>query len=776
MTPPVITFTDVWKSYPSYNRITGGIKSFLFHLPQALRELGQRRTALEGVNFEIRKGESFGFIGRNGAGKSTLLGLIAGVLAPERGTVAVNGRVSPLLELGAGFHPELTGRENILLNGVLLGLTRAEVDAHTEEIIAFSELGEFIDQPVRTYSSGMYAKLGFAVVSTLNPEILLVDEILSVGDLAFSHKCEKKFEDFRTHQDVTIVLVSHSLGSVAALCDRAAWVENKTIRMIGPAGEVIKEYEAANAPTVAVEETIAPLPPHVRTGLTVVDCSTEPARLDLYASWSEPEIPVRVTLLHGDGVRVVRRWLISPQPVVIAHTAEKGWTLSQIEPAPAVLPPEASAAITDASSAEPLLLRIQGEQAGQPYGPPAWSVVLADKEARLRYEETEKNRILSAAGNGFPPHVWPGGKTVRVVARNIVNNDAVGNFAVGMAATLSRYGIPARLYAYVSCAELAGVVSSVGDLERETDPDDIIFYHYSTEDEFLPLIAGLVCRRKILYYHNVTPGHWFRECCPALADALERARRQYPLFASFDAVAANSSFSLADVLPYLSEGVPTTVFPPSMSPDKLASLRPEPVSVPEAAHILLWVGRAVPHKRPDAALRLFENLSRLRDDTALVMVAGGKRDFPQMIRVLEERLAALPEEVRKRACLVEGLNDAQLAWLYRRASLFLCTSGHEGYCLPIREAMSFGLPVAAFPQPAVEETLAGQGTILPEDMEAAARRLHDLLRTATSANAAENEFTAIAPGCLPRPDGLRKAVPDPKENHSQQECGGNIRP
>lgn len=263
MTPPAITFTDVWKSYPSYNRITGGIKSFLFHLPQALRELGQRRTALEGVNFEICKGESFGFIGRNGAGKSTLLGLIAGVLAPERGAVAVNGRVSPLLELGAGFHPELTGRENILLNGVLLGLTRAEVEAHTGEIIEFSELGEFIDQPVRTYSSGMYAKLGFAVVSTLNPEILLVDEILSVGDLAFSHKCEKKFEEFRTHQDVTIVLVSHSLGSVAALCDRAAWVENKTIRMIGPAGEVIREYEAANAPTVAMPEAM-PVTKHKR--------------------------------------------------------------------------------------------------------------------------------------------------------------------------------------------------------------------------------------------------------------------------------------------------------------------------------------------------------------------------------------------------------------------------------------------------------------------------------------------------------------------------------
>ncbi len=288
MTDIAIAFNDVWKSYPSYHRITGGIKSFLFHLPQAVRELRQRRTALEGVSFEIRKGESFGFIGRNGAGKSTLLGLIAGVLSPERGSVQVHGRVSPLLELGAGFHPELTGRENILLNGVLLGLTKAEVEAHAEEIIEFSELGEFIDQPVRTYSSGMYAKLGFAVVSTLNPEILLVDEILSVGDLAFAHKCEKKFAEFREKQDVTIVLVSHGLQSVATLCDRAAWVEDKVVKMIGPAREIVDAYTEAHMPPVSVPDKISR-----RAGVPRARAATK----------IRPRcaIPVRQKMPHGTG-------------------------------------------------------------------------------------------------------------------------------------------------------------------------------------------------------------------------------------------------------------------------------------------------------------------------------------------------------------------------------------------------------------------------------------------------------------------------------------------
>lgn len=255
MTAPVaVAFRHVYKSYPSYYHMTGGIKNVLFHLPSTARELFRRRSVLEDVSFEIRKGECFGFIGRNGAGKSTTLGLIAGVLAPERGEVRVNGRVSPLLELGAGFHPELTGRENILLNGVLLGLTRAEVTAHTGEIIEFSGLGDFIDQPVRTYSSGMYAKLGFSVVSILKPEILLVDEVLAVGDLAFTRKCEKKFEEFREKQDVTIIMVSHGLESVAKLCDRAAWMEDRILKMVGVAKDVVEQYRQS----VAGEPAIPP--------------------------------------------------------------------------------------------------------------------------------------------------------------------------------------------------------------------------------------------------------------------------------------------------------------------------------------------------------------------------------------------------------------------------------------------------------------------------------------------------------------------------------------
>ncbi|MCC6346463.1 MAG: ABC transporter ATP-binding protein [Nitrospirales bacterium] len=203
--------------------------------------MNTRYDVLKGVSFEVLRGETFGIIGKNGAGKSTTLGLIAGVLKPTSGAVAVRGRVSPLLELGAGFNPELTGRENIVLNGVLMGLTRAEVVRRIGEIIEFSELGNFIDQPIRMYSSGMLARLGFSVVALLNPEILLIDEVLAVGDAAFQSKCLSKMVQFKKN-GVTMIFVSHSLKDVEEICDRAVWIDNQRIRMLGPAREVVNGY------------------------------------------------------------------------------------------------------------------------------------------------------------------------------------------------------------------------------------------------------------------------------------------------------------------------------------------------------------------------------------------------------------------------------------------------------------------------------------------------------------------------------------------------------
>jgi lipopolysaccharide transport system ATP-binding protein len=238
-----VRFHEVAKYYPTSNIASGGVKQLILHLPQYIAALSQRKLfcALDDVSFEVHRGECLGIIGRNGSGKSTTLGLIAGVLKPSRGTVETQGKIAPLLELGAGFHPELSGRDNILLNGILLGLTRARVMEHMDQIIAFSELENFIDQPLRTYSTGMIARLGFSVAVHLEPDILLVDEVLAVGDAAFQAKCLKRMAEFRAGK-VTMIFVTHDLTDVENICDRAMLLEAGQVHKIGNPADVVREY------------------------------------------------------------------------------------------------------------------------------------------------------------------------------------------------------------------------------------------------------------------------------------------------------------------------------------------------------------------------------------------------------------------------------------------------------------------------------------------------------------------------------------------------------
>ncbi len=198
--------------------------------------------ALKGVSFHIGTGESVGIIGRNGSGKSTLLKIIAGVYKPTEGTVTIRGKVAALIELAAGFHPELTGRENIVLNGLLLGLTRREIREKEKAILEFAEIGDFIDSPVKQYSSGMFMRLGFAVAVQVNPDILLMDEILSVGDAPFQQKCLERIDEFRG-QGKTTILVSHDTGSIRVHCRRVLLIDGGRLVADGTPDEVIAIYE-----------------------------------------------------------------------------------------------------------------------------------------------------------------------------------------------------------------------------------------------------------------------------------------------------------------------------------------------------------------------------------------------------------------------------------------------------------------------------------------------------------------------------------------------------
>jgi ABC-2 type transport system ATP-binding protein len=206
------------------------------------KEKSEEFWALRDINLSIPEGASIGLVGRNGSGKSTLLKLISKILYPTTGAITVKGKMSTLLELGAGFHPDFTGRENIYLNGSILGFTRKEIDEKLPSIVEFSELADFLDTPVRNYSSGMYMRLGFAIAIHVNPDILLIDEVLAVGDYAFQEKCVNAIMKLK-HDGKTIVFVSHSGEQVKQLCEKAVWLDKGRIRMFGDAEHVVREYE-----------------------------------------------------------------------------------------------------------------------------------------------------------------------------------------------------------------------------------------------------------------------------------------------------------------------------------------------------------------------------------------------------------------------------------------------------------------------------------------------------------------------------------------------------
>jgi ABC-2 type transport system ATP-binding protein/lipopolysaccharide transport system ATP-binding protein len=238
---PVINLRDVSVRYRVPKERIPSLKEY------AIRWLNGRRVeymdfwALHDVNLEVHKGEVLGIIGQNGAGKSTLLKVIARVMKPTKGHVRVMGKVAPLLELGAGFDWELTGRENIYLNGAILGFSRREMDEKFERIVDFAELWDFIDAPLRTYSTGMVARLGFAIATDVNPDILLIDEVLAVGDERFQKKCIERINGFMNSQ-TTIVLVSHNMDLIHRMCDRAVWLEKGLIQAVGEVNSVVSSY------------------------------------------------------------------------------------------------------------------------------------------------------------------------------------------------------------------------------------------------------------------------------------------------------------------------------------------------------------------------------------------------------------------------------------------------------------------------------------------------------------------------------------------------------
>lgn len=239
--PMAVEVKDVTMIFNMASESLGSLKEYFISLARHKLFFEEFR-ALKNISFDVHRGEVVGLVGTNGSGKSTMLKIIAGVLEPSEGEVKVHGNIAPLIELGAGFDPELSARENIYLNGALLGYTKEFIDANFDGIIEFAELKDFVDMPLKNFSSGMVARIAFAIATITEPDILIVDETLSVGDVFFQQKCERRIQHFIESGDVTVLFVSHSMEQVERICQRAVWIEKGDLRMDGPVNEVCKAY------------------------------------------------------------------------------------------------------------------------------------------------------------------------------------------------------------------------------------------------------------------------------------------------------------------------------------------------------------------------------------------------------------------------------------------------------------------------------------------------------------------------------------------------------
>lgn len=238
MTDAAVTVDHVSKRFRMYKERNDSLKSMVMRGKKSVHE---DFWALKDVSFEVPHGTTFGLIGKNGSGKSTLLKCLAKILWPEEGSITARGKQASLLEVGSGFHPELSGRENVFLNGSILGMSRKEVARKFDDIVSFSGVGHFIDQPVKNYSSGMYVRLGFSVAVAVTPDILVVDEVLAVGDATFQKRCRTKFKEMK-EEGRTVILVSHSMNTVKDMCDEVAWLNEGELKMIGKTDDVVKAY------------------------------------------------------------------------------------------------------------------------------------------------------------------------------------------------------------------------------------------------------------------------------------------------------------------------------------------------------------------------------------------------------------------------------------------------------------------------------------------------------------------------------------------------------
>ncbi len=764
-----IEVKDISKQFRLYNEKHTSLKERVIH--------GGKMPftpfwALQDVNVDINQGETFGILGRNGCGKSTLLKCVAGILKPTTGEIRVRGSLAAMLELGAGFQPDLSGRDNIFLNGSLLGLSHADIAKRFDDIVAFAELEEFIDNQVKFYSSGMYVRLGFAVAVNVEPDVLLVDEVLAVGDAAFQRKCLDHVKRFQ-REGRTIVVVSHGPDTIRQNCDRAMVMNHGRVITVDEPGEAIRVYLAdllgvgtlkhsdsggiegnvLAIGTVQAEHGGSGSRTHMYPGesLTITaDVDSLAAVPDAMATHRHPRRQER----GGVRLRPRRPGLCRRRPRRRRHRH--------------LLLPRRAAARRDLLGQRGREerhrhrhLRLEGPgdpvRGGQPRpvhrpGPPP-------PRRQLPAPVHRTHRGGAGRGHRLRPSGRVGRKRFVTVARidqvipSLASRDAIGGHVVQLRDLLRARGFQSDIYYGNATPDRLDHGFPVSRLGDRSSTGRVLLYQLSIGSGVADIFRERA-ERKFVNYHNITPADLIEGWVPAVGEEVRWGRAQLRDLAPVTEFAiADSAFNereLQDAGYRSTKTVPLLIDLDGFagSPDPVLAGRLAAGKKAGGAD-LLFVGKVSPHKGQHDLVKALAAYRRLYDPDARLHLVGGAisdeyRDA--VVRFAEEL------ELGDAVEIAGSVSHEELIAYYAAADAFVCLSNHEGFCVPLLEAMYHRLPIVAYTNTAVPETVAGAGLILPnkEPVRVAAaidRVVRDPeLRSTLAAAAAER----VASFALPR--------------------------
>lgn len=729
------------------------------------------RWVLNGVDLVVEKGQAIGLVGENGCGKSTFLKLLTKIMYPDKGEILIKGRVSSLIELGAGFHPDMSGRENIYTNASIFGLTKSEIDSRIASIIKFSELEKFIDNPVRTYSSGMYMRLAFSVAINVDADVLLIDEILAVGDANFQRKCFDRLKELKA-SGVTIVIVTHDSGVIQNFCDKAVWINEGKVEIFGDSTLVVDHYlnfmeqkRLGNEAIIQLSEG-TPLASDADSVTEVEEVTQLPSQDYEGNKDNEYEEPLKTA------VDKLKEWqLLAIENVYLAEKGFKGKVKKLIVDVvmKLVQPQLQKQSILNAKSIE--ILNKTNEEIDDLYNKFIFvnevlqeknhlieisknkiqdlsntikyfeetlqhkSYILDNTESQIEdlYNKTkyfdqilqEKNYIIEnnqtrikelsndvsrlIISNKYltkQDDMEPGFCVYQVIPV-LKTGDAIGNHAISLKKMLDKNQIKNAIY-YNEADENAKIYGKSIELMALPKKNDLILLHMAAENSFANIIDAYECN-KVMIYHNLTPSHFFENANHFAFQSMNNAVAQVErLKDKLDYCIADSQFN-KDMLVAMGYTSPIEVIPVLIDFAQY-TLKPSEHLISQYVDgkiNILFVGRIVENKKIDDLIRIFQYYYRTENSNSRLIIVG---KFEQEDEYYQRLVNSTIEN--KDIIFTGYVTQEELNAIYSVSDVFMTMSEHEGLCVPLIEAMNFGVPIIAYHSSAIPSTLGKSGILV----------------------------------------------------------------